>query len=109
MGMFKDTESIVIYVPDHGQVMYRDKNNPDYYAHGRKKDPISFALGIDIPFFVYASPLYQQKHPEMMERIKYRQDNPKTWNSDNLPYFIMDLIGVKEINGENIKSKSVLN
>ena len=36
-------------------------------------------------------------------------DNPKTWNSDNLPYFIMDLIGVKEINGENIKPKSVLN
>ena len=109
INMFKETESVIIYLPDHGQVMYRNSNNPDYYAHGRDNDPLSYALGIDIPFFVYASPLYQQKHPEMMERIKYRQDNPKTWNSDNLPYFIMDLIGVKEINGENIKSKSVLN
>ena len=109
MNLYKNKEAIVIYVPDHGQVMYRNPNNPNYYVHGNDDDPISYALGVEIPFFVYASPLYQQKHPEMMERIKYRQDNPKTWNSDNLPYFIMDLIGVKEINGENIKPKSVLN
>ena len=109
VDLFKDTETIIVYLSDHGQVMYRNSKDPDYYAHGRKEDPADYALGIDIPFFVYASPLYQQKHPEMMERIKYRQDNPKTWNSDNLPYFIMDLIGVKEINGENINPKSVLN
>ena len=109
IDLFKDSESIVIYLPDHGQVMYRNPKDPDYYAHGRKKDPVDYALGIDIPFLIYASPLYQQKHPETMKRIKDRQDNPVTWNSDNLPYFIMDLIGVKEINGENIRTKSVLN
>jgi len=109
MDLFKDTESIVIYLPDHGQVMYRNKKDPDYYAHGRKADPVDYAYGIDIPFFIYASPLYQQKHPQTMERIKNRQNNPHEWNSDFLPYFFMDLIGVKEINGENIQSKSVLN
>ena len=107
--LFKDSESIVIYLPDHGQVMYRNPKDPDYYAHGRKQDPVDYALGIDIPFFIYASPLYQQKHPETMKRIKDRQENPITWNSDNLPYFIMDLIGVKEINGETIRTKSILN
>lgn len=109
MDLFKDTESIVIYLPDHGQVMYRNKKDPDYYAHGRKADPVDYAYGIDIPFFIYASPLYQQKHPQTMERIKNRQNNPHEWNSDFLPYFFMDLIGVKEINGESIQSKSVLN
>lgn len=107
--LFKDSESIVIYLPDHGQVMYRNPKDPDYYAHGRKHNPIDYALGIDIPFFIYASLLFQQKHPETMKRIKDRQDNPMTWNSDNLPYFIMDLIGVKEINGETIRTKSILN
>lgn len=109
MAFFKETESIIIYLSDHGQVMYRNSKDPDYYAHGRKEDPVDYACGIEIPFFIYASPLYQQKHSDVMERIKYRQDNPKNWNSDNLPYFILDLIGVKEINHENIQSKSVLN
>ena len=109
MAFFKDTESIIIYLSDHGQVMYRNSKDPDYYAHGRKEDPVDYACGTEIPFFIYASPLYQQKHPEIMERIKYRQDHPENWNSDDLPYFILDLIGVKEINHEDIRSKSVLN
>lgn len=107
MDLFKDSESVVIYVPDHGQVMYRNKRNPDYYAHG--KGDYDYVLGVEIPFFVYASPSFQQKYPQIMERIKYRQDNPKSWNTEDLPYFIMDLIGVKTINGEDIHTKSVLN
>lgn len=108
MDMYKDSESIVIYVPDHGQVMFRNKKNPDYYAHGKSNNPINYAYGIQIPFFVYASPLYQQKHPETMERIINRQNNPISWNSDDLPYFIMDLIGIKEINGEDVRAKSAI-
>jgi hypothetical protein len=44
-----------------------------------------------------------------MQRIKYRQEHPKAWNSDDLPYLIMDLIGVTAIDGEEVKPKSVLN
>lgn len=108
MDLFKDNESIVIYIPDHGQVMYRDPSNPDYYSHGTG-NPVAHDLGVEIPFFVYASPSFQQKYPQIMERIKYRQGNPKEWNSDDLPYLIMDLIGVKTINGEDIHTRSVLN
>ena len=109
IDLFKDSESIVIYLPDHGQVMYRNRKDPDFYAHGREKDPIDYALGVEIPFFMYTSPLFQQKHPITIDRIKYRQDNPKRWNSENLPYLIMDLIGIKEINGESVCDKSILN
>lgn len=109
INIFSDKDAIVIYLPDHGQVMYRDKRQPDYFAHGRKNDPISYALGIEIPFFVYASPLFQEKHPETTQRIKDRQNNPKPWNSDDLPYLIMDIIGVSSIDGETIEKKSILN
>lgn len=107
--LYKDSEAIVIYLSDHGQIMYRNRNNPDLYAHATTSDPIGYAYGVEIPFFVYATPLYQQKHPQIMKRIKMRQDNPKKWNSEDLPYFIMDLIGVKTINGEDVRSRSVLN
>ncbi len=106
MELFKDSESVVIYLPDHGQVMYRNKRNPDYYAHGKGK--YDYDYGVEIPFFIYASPLYQERHPETMQRIQERQNHPKCWNSDDLPYFIMDLIGVKAINDEDVRSRSVL-
>lgn len=109
MDLFKNSDAIVIYLPDHGQVMYRNSDDPDFYAHGRKGFDKDYALGVEIPFFVYASPLFQQKHPDVMERIKNRQEHPKSWNSEDLPYFIMDLIGVKTINGEEVRPRSVLN
>jgi heptose-I-phosphate ethanolaminephosphotransferase len=108
MDLFKDSEALIIYLSDHGQVMYRNKNLPDHYAHGVQTDSLNVALGEEVPFFVYASPLFQQKHPQTVERIKNRQDNPKVWNSEDLPYFIMDLIGIKEINGETVSARSVL-
>ena len=108
IDLFKDKESIVIYLSDHGQVMYRNSKDPDYYAHGRKIDPVDYALGTEIPFFIYASPLFQQKYPQVMERIKLRQENPKSWNSDDLLYLIMDLIGIKQMNGEEVRPRSIV-
>lgn len=109
INLYRDKEAIVIYIPDHGQVMYRDPKDPDYYAHGKMNDKVRYALGVEVPFMIYASPSYQEKYPEVMQRIKYRQEHPKAWNSDDLPYLIMDLIGVTAIDGEDVSAKSVLN
>lgn len=109
MNLFHDKDAVVIYVPDHGQVMYRNQNRPDYYAHGFSKDPISYVLGVEIPLIIYASPVFQKQHPDLMLLINSRQEHPKTWNSDDLPYLILDLIGAKTINGEDIHPKSLLN
>ena len=89
--------------------MYRNPKSPDYFAHGNNNDPVGYRLGVEIPFMVFASPLFQEKHPETTQRIKDRQNNPKPWNSDDLPYLIMDIIGVSSIDGETIEKKSILN
>ena len=106
INLYKDSETLIIYLPDHGHDVYCSSR--DYCGHGKINNPISYSVGVEIPFMIYASSLYQEKHPETMQRIKYRQDHPKAWNSDDLPYLIMDLIGVKEVNGEDVKLKSVL-
>jgi len=107
INLYKDSEAIVIYLPDHGQDMYR--SSPIYFTHGIMNNPVSYAYGVEVPLMIYASPLFQEKYPDTMQRIKYRQEHPKAWNSENLPYLILDLIGATNINGENIQSKSVLN
>jgi glucan phosphoethanolaminetransferase (alkaline phosphatase superfamily) len=63
---------------------------------------------VEIPFIIYTSPLYQQRHPQIMQRIRERQNKSERWNSDELPYLILDLIGVKEVGGETIRNKSML-
>lgn len=108
-NLFRDRDAVVIYLPDHGQVMYRNPKFPDYFSHGNKKNAMSYDLGVEIPFFIYASPLFQQRHPTTMQRIRERQGKPERWNSDELPYLILDLIGVQTVGGESIQPKSVLN
>ena len=108
INLYRDRDAIVIYVPDHGQVMYRNPKFPDYFSHGNKKNALSYDLGVEIPFFIYASPLYQQRHPAIMQRIRERQEQPVNWNSDDLPYLILDVIGVKDVAGETIQPKSAL-
>ena len=107
IDIFKDEEAIIIYAPDHGQDMFR--SSPNYRAHGKMNNPASYAYGVEIPFMIYATPLFQQNYPNTIKRIKNRQKNPKTWIADNMPYLIMDLIGVEKLDGESIQNKSVLN
>lgn len=108
MSLFRDKDAVIIYVPDHGQVMFRNPKHPDYFSHGNKKNALSYALGVEIPLFIYASPLFQQRHPATMQRISDHQAKAANWNSDDLPYLILDLIGVKEVGGEPIQPKSLL-
>ena len=37
INLFKDRDAVVIYLPDHGQVIYRDPKSPNYFSHGKKK------------------------------------------------------------------------
>ena len=109
INLFRDKDAIIIYLPDHGQVMYRNPKAPNYFAHGSNNDPVGYKLGVEIPFMIFASPLFQERHPETTQRIMNRQSNPRPWNSDDLPYFIMDIIGLSSIDGESIGEKSILN
>ena len=109
INLYKDKDAIILYVPDHGQVMYRDPKSPNYYAHGNKDDKVSYALGVEIPFMIIATRHYQKNHPETMQRIKTSSTQAKSWNSDDLPYLIMDLIGVKDVDRDNVRNKSILN
>lgn len=107
INIFKEDNAIIIYAPDHGQDMFR--SSPYYRAHGKSNNPVSYAYGVEIPFIIYATPLFQKNNPVTIRRIKNRQQNPKYWVTDNLPYLIMDLIGVKTIDGDSIDEKSILN
>ena len=54
------------------------------------------------------SPTNPKTEKQIIQRIINRQNEPRPWNSEGLPFLIMDLIGARDINGEEVKPKSLL-
>lgn len=104
--LYRDRDAVVIYMPDHGQDMFRSA--PDYYMHGRENDPVSYKCGVEIPFMIYMTPAFMQRHPATAQSIIDGHGNGNPWNSEDLPYTILDLIGARGINGQDVQAHSVL-
>ena len=89
---FRQRDAIIIYVADHG-----DEAN-DFRLHvGRTysleaQSPACIHCQVDIPCLMFATDLYRERHPEMMERIAASTDLPMM--TDALPHLLLYLGGV---------------
>lgn len=102
--LFKDKEAIIIYLSDHGLDVYKSS---DYYAaHGIHNNPISAKYGYEIPFLIYATERYQEKYPYMIRRISNNLNKP--FRTDILMYLLMDLMGVKFSDNNDVEIYSPL-
>lgn len=88
MKISDEKEAIVIYVPDHGEDFYYTR---DIATHGSVYDPKSFECACRIPFMIYFTPLFREKHPELVEKVRSVSDVP--FNTKYLMNTIMDMAG----------------
>ena len=101
MNLFHDKEAIVFYFSDHGFDVYESSSN--HIGHAIKTDPNSVEIGKKIPFMIYTSPKYKKNFPEKVEMIKKTLN--KSYNTRNLIFTIMDVVGIKFKDGsENMES-----
>lgn len=100
---YKDSESIVIYFPDHGVDIY--ESDPDFVGHAKKNNEASEFVAKQIPFFVYVSPKYKEKFPGMVEKIQ--QNVNRTFCTDDMLYTIMDIAGVKFPDNDDVEKRSL--
>lgn len=101
--LFKDKESLVVYFSDHGLDMYHTRDN--YAAHGNPKDKESFDYASKIPFMIYSSEKYMNRFPEMRKRMQNSLNNK--FCTENLIYAVMDIIGIRFKNNEDVKKYSL--
>ena len=89
---FADKDALVIYMPDHGEEIFDDKP----YVSGRRHN-----VGIDrslarnemeIPFWVWGSPLYIEHHPYGWSALQAAKDRPLM--TDALPHLLLYLGGI---------------
>ena len=89
---FADKDAVVIYVPDHGEEVF----DSEPYTSGRLHNAdIDYRLArneMEIPFWIWGSPLYRKNHPYGWLAIQAAKDRPLM--IDVLPHFLLYLGGI---------------
>ena len=89
---FADKDAVVIYVPDHGEEIF--DGEPYMYGrmHGANIDYRLARNEMEIPFWVWGSDLYRERHPYGWMAIQNAKNRPMM--TDVLPHFLMYLGGI---------------
>ena len=103
MNLVSKREAIVVYAPDHGLDIYQTR--ADYCAHGIREDKRSVSVACDIPFIIYMSSLYQQRHPDVATAVAKSVN--KNFDTENMIYLMMDLMQC-DFNPPVVKKHSVI-
>ncbi|MDO4691864.1 MAG: phosphoethanolamine transferase [Porphyromonadaceae bacterium] len=96
INRYADEPSLIIYLSDHGYIVYDDPETPEQARHGIE------AGGLEIPFMVYLSSSMQEMYPDLMKRIKLHQSSPIM--TDLLPASLYDLLGIRTPHSDPRKS-----
>ncbi len=95
-NLFKDKDAIVFYLSDHAQDIF--ESGPTY-GHSCSK------AGLEIPFMIYVSDIFKEKHPEKVKLIKNALNKP--FMSDDLIHSLLPLVGIHtkdEVESKNLFS-----
>ncbi len=88
MDMVRHREAVVVYAPDHGLDIF--ESDPNTAGHGNPANPVSSKAGHDIPFLIYTTETYRQRHPDIVQRMKASVD--RSFDMEDAPYLMMDLM-----------------
>lgn len=90
---FDGTNTIVLYMPDHGEEVH-SRELPHYFGrmHSTRITRRLAREEFGIPFWVYATPKYRELHPEIWDAVKSARS--KKYMTDALPHLLMHLAGI---------------
>lgn len=97
---FRDSETLVIYVPDHGEAVYDE--GEDMSGH-IEENPTHHM--IEIPVIIWASDKFKAKYPEKWSKIKAAVNRP--YMTDDMIHTVMDIADIKT--AEFDPTRSIIN
>ncbi len=89
--MFDSSNSIVIYLSDHGEEIY-DFRNRMGRDHGEMSE-MKAKYEYEIPFVIWCSDIFKEKHPDTVKALESSLDKP--FMIDNLCNMLFHIAGVK--------------
>lgn len=89
---FEKEETIVIYVPDHGEECYEEDRGFICRNHSSEIDYKLAKYEFEIPFWIWCSRQYVRKHPEIFKAVI--QAKNRRLMTDALPHMLLYLAGI---------------
>jgi heptose-I-phosphate ethanolaminephosphotransferase len=93
---FEHDNAIVIYVPDHGEMMFDHEGSGEYgESFGRTMDVTTDSQvrqQFEIPFWIWMSAAYRNTHPDSYQQVREARDKP--FMTDNLDMLLLGLAGI---------------
>lgn len=94
---FRDTEALVIYLPDHGETIYDDGSE---FAGHVEENPNHYML--EVPLIIWGSDKFKAKYPEKWARIQAAVNQP--YMTDDMIHTVLDLADIKTTEFDPAKS-----
>ena len=89
---FSDTDAIVVYFSDHGEQIYDGKKHYFGRSFGSIHDEETIKNVYEVPFIIWYSPLFKEKHLEKCQALVDSKDDMIC--IDDIPYLLFDLAGI---------------
>lgn len=103
MNLFADKEAIIFYFSDHAIDLFQSSSS--YYGHA-KKTVDSFHFGQLIPFYIYITPKYQKRFPQIVKKLRQQVNQP--FCTEDMFYTIVNLIGTKFVDSNDVNKFSLI-
>ena len=88
--MYEDKNSIVLYFSDHGEEIFE---LDDFVGHGNAKHRPTLDYQIRVPFMIWTSKKFQERYPDVVNRIKESIHKPII--TKDLPHFLFEVAGIE--------------
>ena len=89
---FETEDAIVIHMSDHGDECYDELHRMGRLPGGSDYSPEVLRQEYQIPFWIWCSQSYIERHPTIIERIRMVQHLP--FMIDDLPHVLLQLAGI---------------
>ena len=103
MQRFALEDAVVIYFSDHGEDVYHSSDT--FCGHTAGVSAAHERAVKQIPLMFYTPESFRKKHPEKQLQIEKAVKTP--YRTDSIMYTVMDIAGVKTVNGVSYKHKSL--
>lgn len=90
INIFQKTETIIVFLPDHGERVF---DNSTEWGRSLSWDKNSLIQQFSIPMWIWASDAYKARHPAIWKAIGKSKDCK--YMTDNLPQLMFHLAGIE--------------
>ena len=86
----EDQKTVVLFLPDHGERIF-DQHSQGY-GRSNSMEPSDIAQQYEIPFWIWSSAIYRERHPQVWKLISEKRTLP--YSSDRLSHLLLYLGGI---------------